>query len=135
MPAETAIKPASPPTVESGWSRLESPELFSFEKSGETFAGVLTNVTMIDLKGKRVPQYLVSRDQKVIKMLGTYDLVQKLTRRWIGCQVRITYLGEDASVSRNGNNMKVFDVQVKGSPSDGQHPSAPFIATDEDIPF
>jgi hypothetical protein len=135
MPAEaTATKPASPPAIESGWTRLEAPELFSFEKPGEQFAGVLTNITTIDLKGKRIPQYLFARDSKVIKMLGTYDLVQKLTRRYVGNMVRITYLGEDQSVSRNGNSMKVFDVQIKGTPSE-QPPAAPFIASDEDIPF
>jgi hypothetical protein len=75
---------------------------------------------------------MLGRDSDRMKLLGTYDLVAKLTRRHVGCAVRIKYRGEDPTVSKNGNAMKIFDVQIKGTPSSSGDGSP---ITDEDIPF
>jgi hypothetical protein len=129
------------PKVEDGFTRLNAPELYKFEKRGDVLSGVLSAITQIEIESEdrpgqkqRVTQFLISEHGRIFKLLGTYDLCQKLTRRYVGCMVRITFLGEDHKIKRGDNYMKVFDVQVKGSPSDPSEPR-PFAATDEDIPF
>lgn len=125
----------SPMTKEAGWTPLTAPELQEWKTPGETIAGKLISAGPIDLKGKRVIQYILAPDPSHrVKMLGTYDLMQKLTSAHIGMQVRIKYLGEDDSVQRNGNSMKVFDVHVRRDPdAPAGRDSGPI--SDEDIPF
>lgn len=124
------------PEVEQGWTEVHAPDLIKWEKPGEQLAGILTAVNAIVLSGKRVPQYLLTLGEKQFKFLGTFDITQKLTRAHIGCQVRITYLGEDENI-RGGPNqspMKVFSVHIKGTPTPpGNIHGVPI--TDEDIPF
>jgi hypothetical protein len=121
---------APPLSPDEGWQTVNAPEMYSFEKAGDTIAGKLVSVMPVTVKGKTVTEYMLALGPKRIRLLATYDLLQKLTRSHIGCAVRIKYRGEDKSVSRNGNALKVFDVQVKGTPQPDNGP-----ITDEDIPF
>ena len=128
---------------EEGWIRLESPELVEFEKPGATVFGRLISVTEVEVRGKKVPQYVLTVEQKRFKFLGTYDLVQKLNASHRGMLVRVKFLGTDPSISRNGNAMKVFDVMVKPDQATAVQPQAAQVKrledgtyiTDEDIPF
>ena len=124
---------AAPLAPETGWQTLSAPEIFKFEKVGDTVAGKLISLNIVRVKEKSVPEYMLELGPKKMKLLGTYDLVQKLTRAHIGCAVRIKYLGENKEVSRNGNAMRVFDVQIKGAPAVSAENVAPI--SDEDIPF
>ena len=126
---------AKPPEAESGWTELHAPDLIKWDQQGESIAGVLTSITSIDVKGKRVPKYLLTLGEKQFKFLGTFDICQKLTRAHIGCQVRIKYLGEDENIKGGPNNqpMKVFSIQIKGTPTPANLHGV--NVTDEDIPF
>lgn len=128
MPLQQPLSP------EPGWTEVHSPELVQWDKPGETIAGVLLSVGEIAIKGKRVTQYTLQFGDKRFKFLGTFDLLQKLTRQHTGCKVRIKYLGEDENIRGGANNtpMKVFSVQIQGTPSNGAN-SGPI--TDDDIPF
>lgn len=120
---------------EAGWETKNAPDLVKFDKPGVSIAGRLLSCSMIEIEKKHVIQYLITADgKKVFKFLGTFDLAQKLGKSDVGSLVRIEYLGEDKNVSRNGNSMKVFDVQTK---RDGGMPAqtASNTITDEDIPF
>ena len=123
-----------PPEVEQGWTEIHAPDLIKWEKPGETVAGVLQSIATVVVGGKRVPQFLLALGEKQFKFLGTFDITQKLTRAHIGCQVRITYLGEDENIRGGPNNqpMKVFSIQIRGTPTP-PIPGGPI--TDEDIPF
>jgi hypothetical protein len=122
------------PEVEQGWAEIHAPDLVKWDKPGEMIAGVLQSITAVVVGGKRVPQYLLALGEKQFKLLGTYDICQKLTRAHVGCQVRIKYLGEDENIRGGPNNqpMKVFSIQIKGTPT-REIPGGPI--TDEDIPF
>lgn len=131
-PAPATLAP--PPREENGYTTLQAPDMMKFERPGQSLAGRLQLVGPIQLKGKNVIQYTIAHDDgRKTKLLGTYDLVQKLGREHIGCLVRITYRGEDPEIRRGENAMKVFDVQVKRDASAPDRESAPI--TDEDIPF
>jgi hypothetical protein len=121
-----------PLAKEEGWQTLEAPEMVKFEKPGEVIVGKLIAVTAVQVNNKNVTEYMLALGTKRLKLLGTYDLLQKLSRAHVGCGVRIKYRGENKDVSRNGNAMKVFDVQIKGTPA-GFADGSPI--TDEDIPF
>lgn len=132
MPLEKALPP------DSGWTEVHAPDLVKWDKPGETIAGVLMAVATVTLSGKKVPQFLLALGEKQLKFLGTYDICQKLTRSHVGCQIRIKYLGEDENIRGGPNNqpMKVFSVQIKGTPTpprSGEMQGGPI--TDEDIPF
>src|SRR6267142_3583936 len=105
-----------PLAKEEGWQTLEAPEMVKFEKPGDVIVGKLIAVTVVQVNNKNVAEYMLALGTKRLKLLGTYDLLQKLTRAHVGCAVRIKYRGENLDVSRNGNAMKVFDVQIKGTP-------------------
>ncbi|SRR5579871_369959 len=124
-------KPLAP---EKGWTDLTAPELIKWEKPGDTLAGILTSLTAITVQGKSVQQYTLQLGEKRLKFLGTYDILQKLTREHVGCKVRIKYLGEDETVRGGPNNsaMKAFSIQIAGTPHSASQ-SGPI--TDEDIPF
>jgi hypothetical protein len=125
MPLDKPLPP------ESGWTEAKAPELHKWDKPGETLAGILLRIEDTKIDGKPVPQYVLQLGDRIFKCLATYDLRQKLTSAHRGCQVRIKYLGEDATITGGPNNqpMKIFSVQYKG-----QVLERPTI-TDEDIPF
>jgi hypothetical protein len=125
--------------VENGWTQLTVPELHTWTV-GEVVSGKLLSVERVSVKGKSVVQYVLhsgiisaGKDSR-FKFLGTYDLTQKLTPAHRGMLVRIKYLGEDATVKKGENAMKVFDVHVKPDPRDPPTRDAGPI-TDDDIPF
>jgi hypothetical protein len=120
--------------VESGWKVAKSPDLQKWDKPGTQIFGKLLSIATIQIDGKNVIQYMIEpSDGERLKFLGTYDLTQKIGREHIGKLLRIKFLGEDASIKKNGNAMKVFDVHVKPDPESPQRDSGPI--TDEDIPF
>jgi hypothetical protein len=122
----------NPDREDDGFKTIDAPDLISFEKPGQRIAGTLVDVSRIDLRGKKVVQYVISTENRVCKLLGTYDLVQKLDNRHIGCMVRILYRGEDPEIKKGDNHMKIFHVMIKGTPA-AARPGGPI--TDEDIPF
>jgi hypothetical protein len=144
-PTATETRPATQPIPKNdlepeiekaeGWSTLKAPELFSFERPGQEIVGTLTDISVVEVQHKKVLQYILMFGDQKIKLLGTYDLVQKLTRAHLGRMVRIKYRGTDPTITKNGNAMKVFHVIIKDA-----EPNAPPMResspiTDEDIPF
>lgn len=126
-----ALQP--PMEKDQGWKVLTAPELQKWDKIGTTISGKLLSIDKIEINGKMVPQYLIApTGESRLKFLGPYDLMQKLTRAHVGMLTRIKYLGEDETVKKNGNAMKVFDVHVRVDPDEQRH-GGPI--TDEDIPF
>lgn len=120
---------------EQGWQQLNAPELHTWEKIGETIFGRLVGLDQIEVKGKKVMQYTLAIDKDHrLKLLATYDLSQKLTRAHMGMLVRIRYRGEDGTVKKGDNAMKVFDVHVKPDQNTPPERDGGPI-TDEDIPF
>jgi hypothetical protein len=138
--ATTRLQPPQP--REDGWTPIEPPVLEEFKEPGTTVIGRLISIAEIEVKGRPVIQYTLALDDKRVKFLGTYDLVQKLNSTHRGMSVRIKYLGTDPSVSRNGNEMKIFDVQVRDdrpyrsvAPASVRRLDDGTQITDEDIPF
>jgi hypothetical protein len=87
------------------------------------------------MQGKKVLQYTVITDsERAFKLLGTYDLVQKLSRAYLGGMVKIRYRGTDPEIQRNGNAMKVFHVMVKPSRNPNSA-AAQHVISNDDIPF
>jgi hypothetical protein len=125
---------AAPMTEEQGWTTAHAPDLISFEKPGQQVEGVLTSLARIELRGKKVTQFTFRnpKDQRTFKLLGTYDLVQKIGTEHVGTLMRIKYRGEDPEIRRGDNCMKIFDVQFKGTVS---RPTPTPEITDDDIPF
>jgi hypothetical protein len=125
---------SKPPAVETGWTQSNAPDLWTWDKDHTILTGTLLSMAPIAVKGKNVVQMLFQIDSAhQVKCLGTYDLLQKISRAHIGCQMRITYLGEDETVKRGDNAMKVFDVQFRRPEGMPARDSGPI--TDEDIPF
>src|SRR5271154_5683592 len=124
-----------PMDTEAGWSAINAPELHKWDKPGEMIFGKLLSFDRILIDNKPVIQLMlrIGKDRR-LKTLAPYDLTQKITRAHIGMLLRIKYLGEDEKVKKNGNAMKVFDVQVKADPDAGSDRDSGPI-TDEDIPF
>jgi len=124
-------------TQETGWEPLQVPEMIQWTKPGQVITGKLISVARIEVRAKSVLQYLLAtgvKDPARIKFLATYDLAQKLTSAHVGMLVRVKYLGEDETVKKGDNFMKVFDVHVKADPNAPPARDGGPI-TDEDIPF
>jgi hypothetical protein len=123
------------PEVEKGWTQSTAPDLWKWDKPSQVLTGMLRSIAPVTVDGKSVVQMLfqVSADHQV-KCLATYDLLQKVGRQHIGAMMRITYLGEDETIKRGNNAMKVFDVQFK-RPEGAPAPRDSGPITDEDIPF
>ena len=126
-----------PPKLEDGWKESQSPELIKWEKKGENVCGVLARIDSVQVNGKRVPQFLLTLGDRQFKFLGTFDLMQKINRSHIGCQLRITYLGDDENIRGGPSNtpMKIFSVQYKGTPTPPEANAHGVVVTDEDVPF
>jgi hypothetical protein len=132
------------PVTERRMVERKSPELVQFDGKGVFVSGVLKEIVQVEVKernkqgeltGKvsKCIQYTFFNDEerKPYKILGTYDLNNKISRADVGLYCEITYIGENPDVGRNGNQMKEFKVQFEetGNFSDGSP------ITDEDIPF
>lgn len=125
---------APPLSPSAGWTEINAPILYKWEKPGQELIGVLTAIEQVTIEGKRVTQFTLEEAGQRFKLLAVYDLMQKITRTYVGCRLHIRYLGEDESVKggANGTPMKRFSVLFKGTPSSA-NPDRPI--TDEDIPF
>src|SRR5258708_3614211 len=93
------------------------PAFFKFEKKGAMVEGVLLSVTsaMVGEPGKPeaakrpATRYTVDAGNgERVCFLGTFDIVQKVGRGDCGKFVIVKYEGEDKSVSKGGNNMRMF---------------------------
>lgn len=126
------VRPA--PQTEQGFTERKAPELVTFDKPGSRIAGRLLAVSQITIENKPVTQFILSNEKDVFKVLGTYDLTQKINRRDVGALVIIEYLGEDERIKSKGHAMRVFHVQVKRDDQSKTFADGSPI-TDEDIPF
>lgn len=121
-----------------GSVELLAPELWKWEKEGQELNGRFVSLETVEIKSdgekKKVRQYIFESltGAGSVKMIGSFDILQKLTGKYVGCKVRIIYNGTDDSVQKNGNSMKVFEVRVW--PREVKSANNPEI-TDADIPF
>jgi hypothetical protein len=121
----------------------KEPEFISFAQ-GEMVEGELVRIDTVEVgeQKKRTARFTV-RDietNELASFLGTYDLVTKLRPEDRGHYVRIRFEGEDKSVTRNGNAMKKFKVEVSAEPvakvpAGGKHEDGSPNITDADVPF
>jgi hypothetical protein len=135
------VKPLLDPLPEQdGWSTQHAPELYKFENRGDDLHGQLVAVDRVEIKdaksgAKKMVTQFVARiaSGQLVKFLGSYDLMQKLSEAHVGKLIRVKYLGDDPSISRNGNAMKIFSVQTKDAPKVTN--AHGLEVTDQDIPF
>ena len=99
---------------------------------GEVVNGVLVNMEKVTVNGKIAIRYTVREDDgEFCAFLGTHQLNTKLRPSDRGFYVSIRCEGQDESVQRNGNPMKLFKVLVSADKAT----DASLYITDEDIPF
>lgn len=93
---------------------VKAPEQFTFTKQGQTAEGVLMQIEPVPVKGKQANEYLFQADGGGrFTLLGTNDIDKKLHAGMIGYNVEITYVNDDNSFTKPGQNpMKVFRVRV-----------------------
>jgi hypothetical protein len=111
---------------------------------GEVIEGLLVSIDRIEVgeQKKPTPRFVVKdlESGQLQCFLGTYDIATKLKRADIGHVIRVRYEGEDRTVSRNGNSLKKFKVEVSDRPyaaaaAGRKDIEAGTLITDEDIPF
>jgi hypothetical protein len=108
-------------------------------KTGEVVEGVLFNIERVAVGNKPAVRYTVEEDGgEFVSFIGTFQLNTKLRVTDKGHRVEIRCLGEDTTVKRGDNCMKVFDVRVSKELVKGA--AIPAAAdgteiTDDDIPF
>jgi hypothetical protein len=99
---------------------------------GEVVNGILVSIDRITVKDKAAVRYTVREDDgEYCAFIGTHQLNTKLRLTDKGFYVSIRCEGEDASVRRGENCMKVFKVLVSAEKAT----DASLYITDEDIPF
>lgn len=113
-----------------GYAESTAPELFKFEKVGDTIEGLLVAFKREYIKGDEVLEVYIQTERGDKKVWANYDLKQKLRKKMLNKRVIIRYVGEDQSTAAKGNAMKVFKVWWR----DPQEGDAALI-TDDDIPF
>lgn len=123
----------------------EEPRFINFA-TGDTLEGELLSVEEVTIKEKRAVRYTLKEPDRDIWVcfLGTHMLNSKLRLSDVGHYIQITCEGEDTTVKKGENCMKVFDVKVsrekvhaglfkptalKSESGDGTG------ITDEDLPF
>lgn len=113
--------------------KREIPQLFKFEKPGDMLKGVLVKIERLQGDTKPYMQYTIhdKKHNKLYRFNGGYQLDNMILMTDRGKFIMVTYTGEDNTVSKGGNAMKTFDVQV----DEGQAGAGPLQITDEDIPF
>jgi len=123
----------------------EEPRFINFA-TGDTLEGELLSVEEIAVKEKRAVRYTLKEPDRDIWVcfLGTHMLNSKLRLSDVGHYVQITCEGEDTTVKRGENCMKVFDVKVSREkvhaglfkPTEPKPESSdPASISDADIPF
>lgn len=114
----------------------QDPKFIQFS-TGDVVEGMLVGIERVLIKGKSGVRYTVQEDGgALVAFIGTYQLNTKLRIDDKGHRVDIRCVGEDVTVKRGDNCMKVFEVRV----SDERVKAATAITdgteiTDEDIPF
>lgn len=123
----------------SNWTEIKEPELFSFERIGDTLQGILLDLRtekISDGKGGPPRDVLTARletgEGRQVKIRPSFDLRQKLGKRLLGREVLIVFDSENASTESKGNKLKVFRVFV--APQNEPATEPPFVPTDADIP-
>ena len=115
-------------------------ELMEFKAPGDCVEGVIVSMGPREIADKinprikkRVMELVIREDSgEIKKILATVDISSKVFMSDMGKKVSIAYKGENPNVSKNGKNMREFDVRffVPG----GDHATSLNI-TDDDIPF
>jgi len=131
-------KPAT--KTEDEFETRELPKFISFAE-GDFVEGILVGIEMASVKGKPCTRYTVMQDDdSMVAFIGTNQLDRKLRTSDRGHRVRIRCTGEDASVQKGENKMKLFEVQIGKK----RVANAPLLAVrdgsspeigDDDIPF
>jgi hypothetical protein len=100
-------------------------------KPGDLLEGVLVNIQKQDVNGKSTLKFTVERGDERFAFLGTRQLNEGLRPTDLGHAVQIRYIGENTSVVRNGNAMRVFEIAV----SREKIQVGDLLITDDDIGF
>ena len=111
------------------------PEFVQFTK-GEVVAGELIAMdrVMVGEPKKAATRYTVKLDNgQLAAFIGTYQIDTKLRTDDLHHRISVEYVGEDVTVKRGGNFMRVFTVLVSEQPV--SRPVVDLGITDADIPF
>lgn len=104
-------------TVTGEWIERKDPEFVKLLE-GEMLEGILRDVSRVMIGDRERPKRPVVRflietaPGELVALLGTFDLAMKLRMEDRGHAVRIRYEGENKNVTRHGNAMKCFHVEV-----------------------
>lgn len=138
------MKRDSAPMVGGGaainWEERKDPKKFEFG-DGVELVGVLTAVERVNVRDTKtgVPKPAVRYSVKPadsdepVFFFGTHQLDQKIMLKDVGHHIAIICQGEDKSVSRNGNAMKIFRVNISREFAPGWANDGTQI-TDSDLP-
>ena len=101
---------------------VKAPAQFQFTKHGQIAEGVLLQIEPVAVKGKQANEYMFQADSGArFTLLGTNDIDKKLHAGVIGFYVSITYVNDDNSFTKAGQNaMKIFKVEVAKEREHGQ---------------
>lgn len=121
------------------WVRRKPAQKFEWG-TGANLLGILTAVSKVSIRDQRsnaskvVTRYNVQDDEReMVFFFGSVQLDELLRPSDVGHYVNITCTGEDKTANRNGNAMKIFDVQVSQETAPGwAHDGTPI--TDKDVP-
>jgi hypothetical protein len=139
LPARTQPPAFRPVASRGNFVERRAAKLFSFDGVGEFLEGRLADCDQVVIQDKKtkmpkkVWQFTIFNraERQGYKILGTADLVSKLSRDDVGSSVRITFIGVDNTVVKEGTPMKIFQVLIE----ERQRPQQSTEITDEDIPF
>jgi hypothetical protein len=118
-----------------GFVEVRAPEQFKFSTPGQKIQGVLVSMASHTVKGKKVLQYTVRKENgDRVTFLATWDLARKIERRALGHPIYVEFVGDHDSIESNGNKAKVFRVMVDDDTKAEQVADEVEI-TDDDVPF
>lgn len=110
----------------------QAPEMFSFVRPGDEVCGLLRRIEVVEVKGKKVTQYLVEVERgRFVQFLATWDLQRKIRSEHRGGYIVVRFVGENKEVKKGDNYLREFLVKVEK----GRREQANLEITDEDIPF
>jgi hypothetical protein len=141
--AQQPSKPASEAVTGAAmnFSERKDPQKYEFG-DGVMLQGTLTNVERVQVRDqknglqKSANRYTVQEVEsgEPVFFFGTHQLDTKLRPSDVGHVIVVTCEGEDKSVSRNGNAMKIFKVMVSDRKAPGWASDGTPI-TAEDVAF
>jgi hypothetical protein len=113
----------------------KEPRFVQFDK-GSFVEGVLLSIQSIRISEKPAVRYTVKQDdQEDVSFIGTYQINSKLRVRDVGHRISVICEGEDPSIRRGDNCMKLFGVKVSRERVLAASPTSDPGITDADIPF